>query len=55
MITACELNFTARGPAAADADCILDQTTLSLTLLAINRGDGTRHELAEVLRAALDR
>jgi len=56
VITSCELNFTARGPAAADADCVLDQTTLSATLLAIDRasgGDGARHELADVLRAAL--
>lgn len=54
VVTACALNFTARGPAAADADCILDQTTLSATLLAINGGDGARHDLADVLRAALE-
>jgi len=35
VVSACELNFTARGPAAADSDCILDQTTLSVTLGAI--------------------
>ena len=29
VVQACRENFTARGPAAADADCILDQTTLS--------------------------
>lgn len=56
VITACHLNFTAAGPAAADPDCILDQTTLSATLLALDQlhgGDGSRVDLAEVLRAAL--
>lgn len=37
VVTACELNFTAGGPAAADPDCILDQTTLSTTLAALAR------------------
>jgi hypothetical protein len=37
VVDACVLNFTQRGPAEADADCILDQTTLSLTLGAIAR------------------
>lgn len=37
VIDACVLNFTGSGPAAADADCILDQTNLSLTLGAIAR------------------
>jgi uncharacterized protein len=37
VVDSCVLNFTQRGPAAADADCILDQTTLSLTLGAIAR------------------
>ncbi|HEY8143103.1 MAG TPA: YkgJ family cysteine cluster protein [Kofleriaceae bacterium] len=58
VVSACELNFTARGPAAADGDCILDQTTLSLTLGAIARahadevgGDlAERVSLADLLR-----
>ncbi len=58
VVTSCELNFTARGPAAADGDCILDQATLSLTLGAIARahaaesggGGGERVPLAELLR-----
>ena len=58
VVSACELNFTARGPAAADPDCILDQTTLSLTLGAIARahgaetgGDpGERISIADLLR-----
>jgi uncharacterized protein len=52
VIQACPDNFTARGPGAADADCILDQTTLSAMVLAIDRdagGDGTRYDLADVL------
>jgi Fe-S-cluster containining protein len=50
-IDACRLNFTARGPTAADPDCVLDQTTLSATLLAVDRahGGGPRRELAELL------
>ncbi|MCB9574928.1 MAG: YkgJ family cysteine cluster protein [Kofleriaceae bacterium] len=60
VVQACELNFTARGPAAADADCVLDQQTLSATLLAIDQlhaaatatPAGARHDLGEVLRAA---
>lgn len=35
VVTACELNFTARGPAAADPDCVLDQALVSTTLAAI--------------------
>jgi hypothetical protein len=55
-VTACERNFTARGPAAADPDCILDQETLSALVLAIDRdagGDGSRTDLADVLAACL--
>lgn len=37
VVDACVLNFTERGPAEADADCILDQANLSLTLGAIAR------------------
>lgn len=52
VITACSNNFTARGPAAADADCVIDQATLSAMVLAVDRdsgGDGTRIDLAELL------
>ena len=58
LVSACRLNFTARGPAAADADCILDQTQLSATLALIDRAhtgrdDDRRHDLADVILAAL--
>ena len=52
VIQACSENFTARGPAAAEPDCILDQTTLSAMVLAIDRdagGDGERIDLADVI------
>jgi len=52
VITACANNFTARGPAAAEPDCILDQETLSAMVLAIDRedgNDGSRIDLAELL------
>jgi hypothetical protein len=60
VVDACRLNFTARGPAAADPDCVLDQTTLSATLAMIDqvhtgKRDAARHELADVIRAALQR
>ncbi len=48
VIESCFRNFTTVAP---DPDCILDQTTLSATLLAIDReagGDG-RTDLAELL------
>jgi Fe-S-cluster containining protein len=63
-ITACHRNFTARGPAAADPDCVLDQTTLSMLVLAVDQdhrrahgdpggsggpGDGRREDLAALL------
>jgi hypothetical protein len=35
VLGCCEKNFVAAGPAGADADCVLDQTTLSITLGAI--------------------
>jgi len=58
VIDACRLNFTARGPAAADPDCVLDQTTLSATLGMIDRAhtgraDAARHDLAAVILTAL--
>jgi Fe-S-cluster containining protein len=53
VVTACTLNFTARGPAAADADCVLDQTLVSTTLGVIDRAAGgdvdQRVDLAELL------
>ena len=56
VVTSCELNFTARGPAAADADCVLDQELVSTTLGLIDRAaadpagtDRPRRALAEVL------
>jgi len=35
-LDACFRNFTERGPAAVEADCVLDQTTLSTLLYAID-------------------
>jgi hypothetical protein len=52
VVQACSRNFTERGPAAADPDCILDQTTLSALTLAADRAagnDGTRFDLAAIL------
>ena len=52
VVQACRENFSARGPAAADADCILDQTTLSAMVLAVDReagGDGSRIDLDRLL------
>ena len=52
VVQACSNNFTADGPSAADPDCILDQTTLSTMVLAVDRAegnDGTRIDLAAVL------
>lgn len=52
VVQSCPDNFTARGPAAADADCIIDQETLSAMTLAVDRdtgNDGTRFDLAAVL------
>ncbi len=49
VVQSCHRNFTRTIP---DADCILDQTTLSATLLAIDRaegGTGDRVELASLL------
>jgi len=52
VVTACRENFTVRGPAAVEPDCILDQTTLSAMTLAVDRDaghDGARIDLAVVL------
>ena len=57
-ITSCHRNFTARGPAAADADCVLDQTLLSAMLLTINRAGGhgdDRRTLRDVIADATRR
>ncbi len=59
VVHSCELNFRARGPAAADPDCILDQELVSTMLGLVDRehtsatgaADGVRHDLAEVLAA----
>ncbi len=53
VVRACFRNFPA-GPDKADADCILDQQTLSALVLAVNGGDDTRHDLAELLESAAD-
>ena len=42
MVVACPLNFPA-GPEKADADCILDQETLSATLIAVDHADADEH------------
>lgn len=52
VVQACPDNFTEHGPAAADPDCILDQTTLSAMVLAVDRDaghDGARYDLAEII------
>ncbi len=55
VVEACHRNFTEHGPAAADPDCILDQTTLSALVLAADResgGEGSRIDLAKLLASA---
>ncbi|MFN7955340.1 MAG: YkgJ family cysteine cluster protein [bacterium] len=57
-VSTCFRNFTERGAAAADPDCVLDQTTLSTLLLAIDAAHagetggapGARIALAAILR-----
>ncbi|HEY1557601.1 MAG TPA: YkgJ family cysteine cluster protein [Kofleriaceae bacterium] len=49
VVQSCFRNFTQVEP---DADCVLDQTTLSALVLAVDReagGDGSRVDLAELL------
>lgn len=53
VVRACFRNFPA-GPEKADADCILDQETLSAIVLAVNDGDDTRFDLATLLESAAD-
>lgn len=51
VVTSCRDNFVSRGPAAADADCILDQETLSAMVLAADLesgGEGGRIDLASL-------
>lgn len=58
VVSACRDNFVARGPGAADPDCIIDQETLSAMTLAVDRdagGDGSRRDLADVLASATHR
>jgi uncharacterized protein len=49
VVTACDLNFVATGPDAVASDLVLDQETLSRTLLAIHAGQSARVDLAELL------
>jgi hypothetical protein len=57
VVSSCEKNFVRHGPGAADADCILDQETLSTILHAIDaahareRGavPGEREDLAAAI------
>lgn len=54
VVESCTLNFRSAGPAAADADCILDQELVSTMLGLIDRAHdtaGERVELAELLIA----
>ena len=53
VVRACFRNFPA-GPDQADPDCILDQQTLSAISLALNGGDDTRVDLADLLESAAD-
>lgn len=46
VIETCHRNFR---HSEADADCVLDQSTLSALLLVINGGDATRIDLAALL------
>jgi Fe-S-cluster containining protein len=51
VIRSCFRNFNHSEP---DRDCVLDQTTLSALVLALDRdsgGDGSRFDLAELLRS----
>jgi hypothetical protein len=63
VIDACPKNFASGGPASADPDCVLDQTTLSTLLHAVDkshaeetgRAAGERVSLAEILRTLTGR
>lgn len=54
VISACYRNFVGRSPESFAADCVLDQTTLSATLLAINAGATDRFALDELLLDLLE-
>lgn len=49
VVSACYRNFVDRAPDTIAAACVLDQTTLSATLLAINVGATERFALDELL------
>lgn len=49
VVSACYRNFIDRAPDTIAADCVLDQTNLSATLLAINAGATERFALEELL------
>jgi hypothetical protein len=56
VIESCDLNFRARGPAAADPDCVLDQELVSTMLALVERQHAggaapARADLADVLAA----
>jgi hypothetical protein len=56
LVTSCHLNFTTHGPAAADADCILDQQLVSTMLALVNQEAGAgatdeRIDLADLLQS----
>lgn len=61
VLDACAKNFTERELASIDADCVLDQATLSTLLAAVDaahaaetgRARGERFDLAELLAAQL--
>ena len=46
VVESCFRNFTSTTP---DPDCVLDQTTLSALVLAVNGGNDGRADLAELL------
>ena len=54
VVSACYRNFVDREPATIASDCVLDQTTLSATLLAINAGATERFALDELLADLLE-
>ncbi|MBP9086910.1 MAG: YkgJ family cysteine cluster protein [Kofleriaceae bacterium] len=54
VVSACYRNFVDRAPDTIAADCVLDQTTLSATLLAINAGASERFALDELLLDLLE-
>lgn len=51
VIEACHRNFTRTAP---DPDCVLDQTTLSATLLAVDAAEGGGGERIDLARLLAD-